>query len=319
MSIGKVRLCLVVFFAIFSGCADSPQRPPPKPLSPEVALRLALVQRLKDFEAEHGYAPTKHFLQYEENAARYAYCGKAEKLAFGTEWKRVQKEEECSLAGDRHDARFDEVEAVDDMNGAPLSPAMVSAKLERFVMVVLHEDFHAQQTGLPSVEVNESAAQLVGFILAKKFFINNGEEFASAAKAMDNEAAAFLAPARLLVAYHARLENLYAMAASGKVTREDALRARDKLFLELELDCAKFTVLPKTASACAGIKNNIDLERVIPYARHYELFYDLYLACGKDARSTTAFFLRLSRAYLTEVEYLTSVRAAMTAGPLQCR
>lgn len=308
-----VRLCLAFFIIGISGCitVNMKEQPPKQPDSEVVEIRMALVREMKEFQARLGWAPTDNFLTYAPTLGTYSWCMQSGILNFQVEWSFEITKAECVASGEFFDTQFYEAEALAGI-GTPLSSSMVKARRERFIMVVFHEDFHEQVRGIPTLALNESAAELLGFLAARAFVEEKEGKHSPLYRELSADLEVSLKSASVEIRHYAALSGVYEKAAAGMITREQALGEKAVLYKKLQNECANMRL--STAMSCAGITNNASFARNIVYSAHYPLFYDLYRVCGEDIKKTGDIIIGLVKKELTEKEFVRRVEVLIASG-----
>ena len=268
----------------------------------EVATRMALVSEIKAFQAKLDWAPTKNFSEYRSSQGSYLYCGTSGTFDFEVTGRWDISKEECSASSG--DAYFVEVEAIAGV-GMPLSPAMVRSPLARFIMVVFHEDFHEQIPDIPTIETNESAATLLGFLSARDFAREKEGEQSLLAQTFSSDIEYSRQAAFVEKQYYDALSNLYERLRRGKISKDEALREKARLYKEMQSTCA--TVRLSTVMSCGVMANNAAFERSFRYSVYYPLLYDLHQVCGEDTKKTGDIIIALAKKELTEKEFVRRV------------
>ena len=276
----------------------------------EVATRMALVSEIKAFQAKLDWAPTDNFLTYAPALGTYSWCTQSGMLNFQAAWFEITKAE-CAANGEVFDTQFYESEALAGI-GTPLSSSMVKASRARFIMVVFHEDFHEQIREIPTLALNESATELLGFLAARAFVEEKEGKHSPLYKELSADLEVSLKSAHVEIHYYTELSGVYEKAAAGIITREQALGEKAVLYKKLQNECANMRL--STAMSCAGITNNASFARNIVYSVYYPLFYDLHQVCGEDIKKTGAIIIGLVKKELTEKEFVRRVEMLSASG-----
>lgn len=294
---------LLIFFVV--ACEpvseDFPQRSSVKVTPGVVKLRLKLVREIKAFEARLGWKPTDNFGQYSRTRGVYPYCTYAGEFDFILSNSTTEKKK-CEEEGAGRDTVYSEIEAIAGSN-TPLSRSLVADGLPRFIYLIFHEDFHEQILGVPTLEINESAAQLISLLAGRDFAREKYGEGSKVYRLLAADVELSLASARIENRYHKELSNLYDRVLRGELGREEGLEKKALLFKEMRGECKKGVKLA-TSFSCEDMTNNAVFATNIPYAMYYPLFYDLYQSCALDVKKTGLSIVQLVGEDLDEGEFV---------------
>lgn len=272
------------------------------PLAGEVQSRIDLVKELQDYELHFGFVPTNNFKTYQEHLTMYSFCFSAEQ--FSLEVSYMGEWVDCAFDEHRYDVHKYRVEAVAGIK-TPLTRALVSASPARFIMVVFHEDFHEQMSGVPTWAINESAATLLGLLVSREYAFQKYGAASIISREFDADITHYLEVARIEENHAALLKALYGSVSRGELTRAQGLEAKEKLFSEMRGSCK--TIFLRTMAGCGLLKNNADFGVAFKYAQYYRLFYALHQSCGEDVRKTGRVLSSLAHEQLTEETYVDRV------------
>jgi len=241
-------------------------------------------------EKKLGFHRTKNFhRQSAEIAAAYRcyYTGKLElpdsyaglQLAPGTKTG-------CSLDTRKYDVFFYPLEAAGS-GKTPVSASLANEPTERFLVVVPHEDFHSSKElqKLPPT-LGEGAATLAGFLTAAEVARQQFGEKSEVYQNLQREPELFMRKAEIVNRYHIQLRQLYTAARAGRISQPDALAQKQAAFEELHQACTAILPAPKTFNRCPAAINNAGLAFDETYTKYYPLMYQLYLAKGREIKST---------------------------------
>ena len=276
---------LLVFFILLS-CASRK----PVSSSPASFPRQEIIIEIKTLEKRLGFSDSRSFSKSTSQIEAYHRCYYTEKLKLPASYEGLRTanadEAGCSIDEDKYDVFFYPIEAV-ATRSTPVTSSLRETSLERFMVVVPHEDFHLHKEVRKLPEpIAEAAATLVGFLtaaeLAETKFSRQSETF----KNLSREPGLFLRKARIVAAYYARLSELYRTVRSGETAEKPALARKKALFAALQQECKAIRPKPKSFNPCPGANNNAGLAFDMTYARHYPLLYDLFLAQGRDLKAT---------------------------------
>lgn len=278
----------------------------------EIKIRLDLVREIKAFEAKLGWSPTKNFDQYGETLDVYRYCTHAGELDFVLLSFAVEKKDCEAMMGEGRDTTYYEVEAIAGV-GTPLSRALVESSLSHFVYVVFHEDFHEQIRDIPTLALNESAAQLMSLLAGREFARKKYGENSTTYHELARNVELSLADAHIENRYYEKLTNLYDRVARGEIGRLDGFREKAVLYEQMQGECRKMG-WRSTFWSCEGVTNNAVFGVSITYAAYYPLFYDLYKSCGEDTKRTGLLIMAVVGENLTEQEFVPRIEELINKG-----
>ena len=259
--------------------------------------RQQLIAEMKDFQKTLGFQDQRNFVEYSAAPKAFYRCYHTGKLELPASYEQLRLTEGnvagCSLDEEKYDVFFYPIEAVAS-GSAPVTEALTQAPLERLLVVVPHEDFHNQdETEKSAPEIGEAAATLIGFLAASQFAHEKYGPASQISQSLDREAPLFLQKAGIINAYFDRLRELYASVRTRKISRSDALARKEKLFAQLQQECAAITPDPVSFNPCPGAMNNAGLAFDRSYTRYYPLLFDLSVAHAQDARATIAALKRI--------------------------
>ena len=278
--------------------------------------RKGLVSALKSVEAKLGFRRTKNFQKESPKSAvayRCYYTGKLElpdsysglRLAAGTK-------SGCPVDAQRYDVFFYPMDAA-ATGKTPISASLEHESVERFLVVVPHEDYHATRelSKLPET-LGEASATLVGFLtaieVARQQFGENSEVYQN----LQREPDLFARKAEIVNRFYAQLHALYAAAHAGQVSQHDALAQKQRAFDTLSQECAAIEPMPTSFNRCLAAGNNAGLAFDETYTRYYPIVYQLYLA-NKRAPRPTIDALQQALNVRTESEAVDNLRKAVTS------
>ena len=121
------------------------------PSAPGVADEwAALLHEIRAYERRIGFADTDNFVDHSPEHDAFPVCGYASRLTLpysyedpAIKWVDSATEVQCLSHGPDADVYFATVEAWGEV-GTPVTPAMVTSKLDRFLYLVIHENCHDQ-------------------------------------------------------------------------------------------------------------------------------------------------------------------------------
>jgi hypothetical protein len=308
-SMRRLFLRLTVVVLLTRGVAV----PAPPPDS-EVINRQDLLGAVKRLERKLGFRRTKNFKrQSSENAVSYRcyYTGKLELPDSYETLKLLQGTKDgCPLDTKEYDVFFYPLEA-SGSGKTPLSASLANESMERFLVVVPHEDFHSSKElkKLP-VGFGEASATLAGFLtameVAREKFGENSDVYLN----LRREPELFAQKAEVVNRYHSQLRRLYAAAHEGQISESDALEQKRQAFEELHRACSAINPEPKSFNRCSGANNNAGLAFDETYTKYYPLMYKLYLAEGRQVKPTLSALERGLNAN-TEADALNNLEKAV--------
>jgi len=274
---------LAVLMAGPAAANDTPQ-------NPNTANRKDLVTAVKSLEKKLGFHRTKNFRKESAESAvayRCYYTGKLElpdsyaglKLVAGTK-------SGCTVDTQKYDVFFYPLDAAAS-GKTPVSATLSHESMERFLVVVPHEDFHANKElrKLPATW-GEAAATLIGFLTAGEVARQQFGEKSEVYQNLQREPELFARKAEIVNRYHAQLIQLYAAASAGKISEPEGLAQKQQAFEELHQACMAISPMPRSFNRCLAAENNAGLAFDATYTRYYPLMYQLYVAEGRALKPT---------------------------------
>jgi hypothetical protein len=256
--------------------------------SPDVSTGWsALVTDIRGYQRSIGFRETGNFRDYSADQEGYPYCGYTPKLTLpysyqdpAIRWLNVSSEEECRrIAGDA-DMFHGTSEALGEI-GSPVTPSMLSGKLDRFVYLVIHEDCH-DQFDLP-FGIEEALCELISYRGMAEFAASRYRWYAGEGRAIRRYAEQQSGLSHATVGAYDELAAIYARHERGEITRAAALSQREAFFR-------------RTARALQwnrGALNNVSLANNMTYTRHYALMESVYEFVGRDLSGMVRFFQRI--------------------------
>jgi Putative aminopeptidase len=243
----------------------------------------ALLHDIRAFERRIGFVDTGNFKVFSASQRAYPFCGHVSRLILpysyedpAIVWWGQISADDCRARGRDADVYVGESEALGEIS-APVTPAMVGGKLDRFIYLVIHEDCHDQfelPQGFEEALCNLIAYQAMTEFAAEKFGTAS-VEYQEALRYAETQAAA-----RVTNVHYERLAALYARYERRELAQEALLLERSVL-------------LKNAASAMrrdADHLNNVSMANHMTYSRHYPLVESAYRVLGRDVARTVAFF-----------------------------
>lgn len=281
------RWVVVLLFAVLTaGCAQL--RELTTPSAPYVSEEwAALLQEIRAYERRIGFVDTDNFADLTEEHEAFVFCGHASRLVLpysyedpAIKWLESETEEECRARGRDADVYYGAVEAWGEI-GTPVTPAMISSKLDRFIYLVIHEDCH-DQFGLP-YGIEEALCDLITYKGMEVFTREKFGPRASEHKAILHYADAQSRITRATIVYYTQLEALYARYERKEISSDLLLQERAVIFRNAAQPLAW----------TKGDLNNVGIANDMTYSRHYPFLESVFDALGRDVARTVAFFRRV--------------------------
>jgi len=281
------------------------------PQNPNTADRKDLVSAVKVLEKKLGFRRTKNFHKGTAESAVAYRCYYTGKLELPDSYEKLQllqgTKAGCPLDTEKYDVFFYPLDAVGS-GKTPVSDSLAHEPMERFLVVVPHEDFHANKElrKLPAAW-GEASATLIGFLTAQEVARQKFGENSEVYRNLQVEPELFARKAEIVNRYHAQLSRLYAAARAGQVSERDALAQKQQAFEELQQACTAFTPEPKSFNRCLAANNNAGLAFDETYTKYYPMMYQIYLAEGRELKPTAEALEKALKAS-TEAEVLRNLQ-----------
>ena len=252
--------------------------------------RKDLITALKTLEKKLGFRRTKNFRRGSTESAvayRCYYTGKLDLPDSYSGLELVQGTKAgCPIDTQKYDVFFYPMDA----NGSgktPVSATLAHEPMERFLVVVPHEDFHANKELRKLPETwGEASATLVGFLTAGEVARQQFGENSEVSKNLQREPELFARKAEIVNRYHARLRQLYAATRAGEISEPEALAQKQQAFEAFHQECLAISPEPKSFNRCLAANNNAGLAFDETYTKFYPMMYQLYLAEGREIKPT---------------------------------
>jgi predicted aminopeptidase len=281
------RFLLVLALVALSGgiavATDQPQISGP-------ANRKDLVSAVKNVEKKLGFRRTKNFYKNSAESAVAYRCYYTGKLELPDSYSGLQllagTRSGCTVDTQKYDVFFYPMDA-NASGKTPVSSALAHESMERFLVVVPHEDFHANKElrKLPDTW-GEASATLIGFLTATEVARQQFGEKSEVYQNLCREPELFSRKAETINQFHSRLCQLYASERAGLISEHDALEQKQHAFDELHQACMAISPMPKSFNRCPAAMNNAGLAFDETYTKYYPLMYQLYLAKGRELKPT---------------------------------
>ncbi len=244
----------------------------------------ALLKEVRAYERRIGFADTDNFADLTQEFEAFVFCGVASRLVLPYSyqdpvitWGESESEAECRERGKDADAYYGAVEAWGEI-GTPVTPAMITSKLDRFLYLVIHEDCH-DQFALP-YGIEEALCDLITFKGMAEFTRTKFGIISTEHRAIQRYADAQSRISRATVVTYTQLETLYARHARREITADALLQQRAAIYKAAE----------KPLAWTQGELNNVSLANHMTYSRHYPFLESVFDALGRDLPRTITFF-----------------------------
>jgi hypothetical protein len=288
---GAVRglIAAVLLAAAIAGCMN--MRDIFAPSAPVVGEEwTALLAEIREFERRIGFEETKNFRSLATGEQEsFRFCGHASpyRLPYSYEDPAIQwldsiTEQECREIAEGHDVYYGAVEALGEV-GTPVTPAMVTGKLDNFLYLVIHEDCH-DQFDLP-YGVEEALCNLITYRAMEMFAREKFKWYAGEQRAVRRYAERQSSATRATIQHYGQLEALYARFERGEIGPEALLRERAAILKKAE----------RQLGWKPGEMNNVVMANDMTYSRHYPFLESVHAALGNDLARTVAFFKHVDR------------------------
>ena len=289
MDSGRLTFLVVALLAaLIAGCGQI--RDFLAPPAPGVADEWgALLDEIRAFERRIGFRKTENFLRLSDEEDASSFCGHASRfyLPYSYEdpairWYDSVTEEECRKLGHEADVFFGAVEAWGE-DATPVTPAMITGKLDRFLYLVIHEDCH-DQFGLP-YGIEEALCNLITYKAMAVFSEEKFGPYARESRAIRRHADAQSKLTRATVTFYEQLAALYARYERVEISSGALLRKRAAIFNKAE----------RVLAWERGELNNVAIANDMTYSRHYPFLESVFEALGRDLARTVAFFSHVDK------------------------
>jgi Putative aminopeptidase len=258
-----------------------------------------VIGEIRAFEYRIGFRPTDNFLELDKETESYPYCGFVSRLYLpysysdpGIQWRSVDDEAECRLlAGEGTDIYFGQSEAVGQI-GTPVTGAMMSGSLTRFVYLVIHEDCH-DQFDLPQ-SIEEALCNVITYHAMVAYAEEKERPGLFERAAMRRYAERESERTRLARAAYEDLERLYARHARKELATPALMEERARVFARAE----------RALALDRGSLNNVGIANDMTYSRHFPYLESVLEAQGRDLARFVAFFRRVDALKPTRAAFL---------------
>ena len=278
-----LSLVLVTILAASTAASDA---------FPEVSTtnRQDLISAVKSLERKLGFRRTKNFHKESKEFAVSYRCYYTGKLELPDSYEKLLllqgTKAGCPIDTQKYDVFFYPLEAAGS-GKTPVSASLANESVERFLVVVPHEDFHSSKElqKLP-VAFGEASSTLVGFLTAAEVALQKFGQNSEVYQNLRREPELFARKSEIVNRFHTRLSQLYAAVRSGQISEADALAQKQAAFEELHQACSAITPAPKSFNGCPAVQNNAGLAFDETYSKYYPLMYRIYLAEGREIKPT---------------------------------
>jgi len=249
--------------------------------------RKDLIAEIKKFEKQIGYMKDINFHSYNPSEEAYHICYSTGTLNLPNDYtdsalKTTKgKKEGCADNANEEDVFFYKSQAYS--GGLGLQRSLAEAPLERFIVVVFHEDYH-EEIHLAHGDKNEAATTMMGMALAIDFAREKYGEDSEMYRNLCLEPALYIQKAIIVNKYYSKLRMLYANFNRFQISKADTLKRKAELLNELQKECIAIRPWPKTFNPCPPALNNAGLAFDITYTRHFPRMYAMWVRCGKDSK-----------------------------------
>jgi hypothetical protein len=279
-----------------------------------IADRKDLITAVKRLERKMGFRRTKNFHSETTESAVAYRCYYTGKLELPSSYSGLQlvrgTKAGCPVDSQKYDVFFYPMDA-SGSGKTPVSATLAHESTERFLVVVPHEDFHANKelSKLPETW-GEASSTLIGFLAAAEVARQKFGEDSEVYKNLQREPDLFARKAELVNRYHAQLSKLYAAVHAGEIPERDALAQKQQAFEQLHQACTAITPEPKSFNRCPAANNNAGLAFDETYTKYYPMMYQLYLKEGQELKPTVEALQRIMNVK-TEAEALRNLKSAV--------
>jgi IS1 family transposase len=302
----------LVFIAFLASGLSASDSPP----APGAGNRKDLVSAVKRLEKKLGFRRTKNFTKESQKVAAAYRCYYTGKLELPDSYERLQLRQGtaagCPIDAKKYDVFFYPMDA-NASGKTPVTASLAHESIERFLVVVPHEDFHANKElrKLPAT-LSEAASTLVGFMTALDVARQEFGEQSEVYQNLQREPELFSRKTEIVNRYHAQLSHLYDLARAGEISERDALAQKQQVFEELQQACKAISPAPRSFNPCPAVDNNAGLAFDATYTKYYPAVYSLYEAEGRALKPTLEALQRALKAQ-TESEALHNLQIAVTS------
>ncbi len=252
--------------------------------------RLQLIEEIKEFEKELGFAETENFKTYspETEAYHYLFFTPSTQLPYSLDdpalVAAIGTRDSVSLDYQKYDAFFYSIPSVAG-EGTPVTESLMQAPLDRFMQIIFHEDWH-EQVDLP-LGLEEPSAEIIGYTAAmlfcRKKYGQDSQVYRTLEKQLDNK----LRESQVYGEYYDKLNALYAQYHEGKFSELDTLIRKARLLESMGNE------LHRIWGGRPDQLNNAFIAFQMTYLRHLPLMHGVLEAADSDLIKTIQLFLAM--------------------------
>ncbi len=278
------RILVLSCFVLLAACAAR------RADVPVPSMRQDTVTAIKRTQKKLGFEETANFRGEDPKRKAFYRCYYTGKLELPASYDKLDiregGESGCPVDENEYDLFFYKIEAVAS-GDVGVSESLEETTIERFAVVVSHEDFHEdpQVQRLPT-RIGEAATTLIGFLTAARFARSEYGAESETFRNLDREADLYLRKSRLVNDYYERLSRLYGDVRAKRLSRDEALARKAELYGEMQRGCEAIEPNPTSFNKCLTANNNAGLAFEITYTRYYPLIYELHESLGGDTKLT---------------------------------
>jgi len=293
----RFLIAIALTAGVILGCVQVREFTHPTP--PEVSGEwAALIGDVRTFQRRLGFSDTKNFAGLTTDQQEFPFCGYAPRhvLPYSYEdpvirWLKTDDEAECrAAAGGDSDVYFGATEAVGEV-GTPVTPSMLTSRLDRFVYLVIHEDCH-DQFELP-YGVEEALCNVIAYHGMAAFASGKFRWYAVENRSIRRYTQDQIRLTQATIGYYGQVEALYARLQRKEIDLDTLLRERAAIYTRAEKTLAW--------RAESGELNNVSMANYMTYSRHFPYLESVHVALGRDLARTVAFFKQVDKAKPTPV------------------
>jgi hypothetical protein len=246
-----------------------------------------LIDGIKGFEKSAGLPQTRSFEQESDTIKSYYRCYYTGPLELPESYDGLElrqgSETGCGMDPRKYDVFFYALQAAGS-GKTPLTSSLARSSVERILVVVPHEDYHARKA-LPT-SIGEAVATLVGFVTAANYARG---QFGAESRVYHNlslEPELFLKKSAIVNRYYADLRKVYDRLQSRQITSPIAFAMKGRLFEQLRSECDAINPNPTSFNKSVSAYNNAGLAFDRTYTQYYPLIYELFESRGRDLKLT---------------------------------
>ena len=252
--------------------------------------RLQLIEEIKEFERELGFAETANFRTYspEIGAYHYLFYTSSTQLPYSLDdpalIAAIGTRDSVYIDFQKYDAFFYSIPSVAG-EGTPVTESLMRAPLHRFIHIIFHEDWQ-EQIDLP-LGLEEPSAEIIGYAAAILFTRSKFGQDSQVHKTLKKHLNNKLRESEVYREYYNKLSALYAQYHEGKLSQLDTFIRKARL-------------LETMGNELHGIwggrpdqLNNAFIAFQMTYLRHMPLMHEVLRATDSDLGKTIQIFLAM--------------------------